>query len=65
MIKRLWDVLEAHAHMREKARKKFGKILGQEYNLFQKGYFEKWKTYKEEHKKDVLHKRQKMHTQMM
>ena len=65
MIKRMWDVIEANAHMKIKARKKFGKILGSEYNRFQKGYFEKWKTHKEDHKIAQHHKRQKMHTEMM
>lgn len=28
LIKRMWDAIEANAHMKTKARKKFGKILG-------------------------------------
>jgi hypothetical protein len=56
-IKRMWDVLEANAHIKVKARKKFGKILRSEYNRFQKVYFERWKDHKEEHKKAVLHKK--------
>jgi|TARA_B110001450_G_C17413659_1_gene396850 hypothetical protein len=57
MIKRLWDAMEANAHMKTKARKKFSKILGAEYNTYQKKYFEKWKDHREEHKKAVLHKK--------
>ena len=57
MIKRMWDAIEAHAHMRTKSRKKFAKILGTEYNKVQKGTFNKWKDFKEDHKKAVLHKK--------
>lgn len=57
MIKRMWDVIEANAHMKIKARKKFGKILGQEYLKYEKNWFDRWKNFKEEHKKAVLHKK--------
>jgi len=57
MIKRLWDAIEANAHLKTKARKKFGKILGTEYKKVQKNVFDKWKDHREEHKKAVLHKK--------
>jgi hypothetical protein len=65
MIKRLWDAIEASAHLKTKARKKFSKILITEYNKVQKGIFDRWKAHREEHKKAVLHKKQMMHTEEM
>ena len=57
MIKRLWDAMEANAHMKTKSRKKFSLILINEYNKFQKKFFYKWKDHREEHKKAALHKK--------
>ena len=65
MIKRLWDVLEANAHLKVKGRKKFGKILSQEYLKYQKANFNKWKIFREAHEKKRLHKKQMMHTDEM
>jgi len=57
MIKRLWDAMEANAHMKTKSRKKFSLILINEYNKVQKKFFYKWKDHREEHKKAALHKK--------